>query len=218
VTVAAVLFDIDGTLVDSNYLHVDAWAEGFRQAGIAVPSWRVHRMIGADSAQLLEELAGDQPDEAQQRAKAINSRTYETLMPRLQLLPGAREVIGELAARGIRVVLATSAPEEELGVLLEVLDLDKSTFEVTGAQDVETAKPEPDIIHIALERGRVDAADAVMVGDSVWDVVAAKRAGVRAIGVLSGGTGADELREAGAIAVYDDVAHLLDHLDEVLAG
>ncbi|HWR85571.1 MAG TPA: HAD family hydrolase [Rhodoglobus sp.] len=216
-TVSAVLFDIDGTLVDSNYLHVDAWAEGFRQAGVTVPSWRIHRMIGADSSQLLEELAGDQPEEVQQRAKAINTETYQQLIPKLRVLPGAREIVAELTSRGIRVVLATSAPEEELGALLEVLDLDESQIEVTGAQDVETAKPEPDIIAVALERGGVDASEAIMVGDAIWDAIAAKRAGVRTIGVLSGGTGPDELREAGAIAVYNDVSHLLDHLDEVLA-
>jgi HAD superfamily hydrolase (TIGR01509 family) len=215
-SVRAVLFDIDGTLVDSNFLHVDAWSKALQDVDRGVPSWRVQRAIGADSEKLLQLLLGDVPDEVKDRAKQLNSSNYAELIPRLDVLPGAREIVSELSTRGLRVVLATSAPPEELEALLEVLDLDEHLHAVTSADDVETAKPEPDIIETALQRAGVDAADAIMVGDAVWDVIAAKRAGVRTVCVLSGGTGRQELLDAGAIAVFDDTADLLEHLDEVL--
>jgi HAD superfamily hydrolase (TIGR01509 family) len=218
VTSRAVLFDIDGTLVDSNYLHVDAWAHAFRDVGLVVQSWRIHRAIGADSVELLDLLIGDAPEEVRERAKALNAQHYEVLQARIQAFPGSRELVAELASRGLHVVLATSAPATELQALLDELDMEQNTFAVTSAKDVEKAKPEPEIIAIALERGEASAADAVMVGDSVWDIEAAARAGVAAIGLLSGGTGRDELLTAGAIAVYDDVTDLHHHIDDSLVA
>lgn len=213
-TPRAVLFDIDGTLADSNFLHVEAWAHAFHDLGLIVPAWKIQRAIGADSAELLDRLIRDQPDAVREKAKAINAEHYKALLSRLEVLAGSRELVAELASRGLRVVLATSAPKEELDPLLEELDIDAHTYAVTSAEDVEKAKPEPEIIAVALKRGGASASNAVMIGDSTWDIAAAGRAGVAAIGVLSGGTGRDDLLRAGAVAVYDDVADLHAHLDD----
>lgn len=210
----AVLMDIDGTLVDSNYLHVEAWAHAFADVGVAVPAWRIHRSIGLDAAMLLDELLGNEAERLGDAAKDAHSRHYADLAGRLSPLEGARELIRELHRRGIRVVLATSAPEEELTSLRAVLDVEDALHAVTSAEDVDTAKPEPDVIRVALERADVDADYAVMVGDAVWDIRSAARAGVRAVGVRSGGISATELEEAGAVEVYDDAAALLAALDD----
>jgi HAD superfamily hydrolase (TIGR01509 family) len=209
----AVLFDIDGTLVDSNFLHVDAWNSAFTELGIAVPSWRIQRAIGADSSELLSLLVGDESDEVQSRASDLHSEHYQRLTPRLQLLPGARDLVTSIADRGARVVLATSAPQQELDHLLELLDLDDALHAVTSSEDVEKAKPAPDIIGVALEKAGVEPGDALMVGDAVWDVRAASAAHVDTVALLSGGTGRADLQEAGAIAVYDDAEALLRDLD-----
>lgn len=136
----------------------------------------------------------------------------------MKIIDGARELIAELAGSGTQVVLATSAPQQELDRLLTLLDVDDDTYAVTSAEDVKKAKPAPDIIAVALNKGGVDANHAVLVGDSVWDIKAATAAGVTAIGLLSGGTAEALLREAGAVEVYDDVATLLDHLDSSALG
>lgn len=209
----AVLFDIDGTLVDSNYLHVDAWDRALADVGHPVDAWRIHRAIGMDSSRLLETLLGDDADELGDRAKDRHAHHYEASSGRLRSFDGAQVLLRELHGRGLQVVLATSAPPDELEVLLSVLDVDDALSEVTSSSDVETAKPEPDIVRVALDKAGVSAESAIFVGDAVWDVEAAKRAGVGVIGVLSGGVSAQELRDAGAIAVYDDVRDLFDHLD-----
>jgi HAD superfamily hydrolase (TIGR01509 family) len=209
----AVLFDIDGTLVDSNYLHIEAWARAFDAVGAAVNSWRIHRGIGMDSAKLLEELLDGRPEDAS-IAKELHDQHYSSMADRLRPFDGARAIGAELSSRGFTVVLATSAPEDELDDLRRVLDIEDSISVVTSSEDVETAKPAPDIVQVALERAEVDASAAIMIGDSVWDVKAAMRAGVRCIGVLSGGISEAELRDAGAIAVYPDVAALLAALDD----
>jgi HAD superfamily hydrolase (TIGR01509 family) len=206
----AVLFDIDGTLVDSNYLHVDAWQRAFADAGAAVDAWRTHRSIGADSGRLLEMLLGDDLERLGDTAKARHAEHYEALMPRLRRFAGARELLAELSSRGVRVVLATSAPPEEFAALRRVLDADDVVDAATTADDVDTAKPEPDLIGTALRRAGVAAHEAVMVGDTTWDAEAAGRAGVRTVAVLSGGVSEAELREAGAAEVYADVAAILD--------
>ncbi len=211
-TPAAVLFDVDGTLVDSNYLHVEAWARAFAEVGVSVPAWRVHRAIGQDSAKLLDALLGDRVSELGDQATELHSRFYSELAPRLKPLAGASELLRALHDRGTRVVLATSAPEDELLVLTETLDSDDFIDATTNADDVETAKPDPSIVAVALERAGAEADRAMFIGDSVWDCIAASRAGVRTIGMLSGGTSSAELLSAGAIAVYDDPAALLREL------
>ncbi len=216
--IRAVLFDIDGTLVDSNYLHVDAWDRAFADAGIPAPVWRIHRSIGMDSTKLLTSLAGEASEDEAAHAKELHSRYYKESVGRLRPIAGARELVHELARRGLKVVLATSAPEDELEILRGVLQLDDPVAEMTSAGDVGTAKPDPDIIEAALEKAGVGADEAIMVGDAVWDVEAAARAGVPAIGVLTGGFGEAELREAGAVEVHDDVAALLAALDDSVLG
>ena len=209
----AVLFDIDGTLVDSNYLHVEAWSHAFAEVGAAVDDWRVHRCIGMDSDKLLGALLGDDPEGVGGQAKEFHSRFYAELRPRLKPFPAARELLADLEDRGVAVVLATSAPEDELAALRDTLKVEATITDVTSADDVETAKPEPDVVHSALEKAKAEASASFLVGDTVWDVEASGRAGVACIGVLSGGVSEAELRQAGAVAVYQDVAQLRDELE-----
>jgi HAD superfamily hydrolase (TIGR01509 family) len=213
-TCKAVLFDIDGTLVDTNYLHVDAWLRACVDVGHPVDAWRVHRAIGMDSAKLLETLLGDDAERLSDAVKERHATHYAADRERMRRFAGAQELLRELAGRGLQVVLATSAPQEEFDMIIEVLDPGDTVAQVTTAEDVESAKPAPDVVQVALEKAGVAAEDAVMIGDAAWDAEACVRAGVRCIGVLSGGYGASELRDAGAIAVYEDVAALLAALDE----
>lgn len=213
-TVDAVLLDIDGTLVDSNYVHVDAWSRAFREAGGSVPSWRVHRCIGMDGSKLLETLVGSSDSALAHEAKKLHGEYYAAASADLEVLPGARELLADLNSRGITVVLATSAPESELSTLRDLLDVEDSVAVVTSGEDADVAKPEPDIVAVALERAGVEASKAVMVGDSVWDIESAGRAGVRAIGVRSGGILRGELLDAGAVAVFDDPADLLANIED----
>ena len=217
-TPRAVLFDIDGTLVDSNYAHVDAWVKAFRDVGHPVDAWRVHRSIGKDSALLVRGLLGDDVDEdLVERVKDAHTEHYASHLGEttdLHVLAGATELLAELARRGHQVVLATSAPEEELAFLRELLDVEDALWAVTSSEDVDTAKPDPGIVEVALERAGVAPDRAVMVGDATWDVEAAARAGVASVGVLTGGFSREELTDAGAQVTYDDVAALLAALDE----
>ncbi|WP_225755044.1 HAD family hydrolase [Actinotalea sp. Marseille-Q4924] len=210
----AVLLDIDGTLVDSNYLHVHAWVQAFAEVDRPVDAWRVHRAIGMGSSLLLAALLGDAVHELGDRAKKRHTEHYAELAELQRPFPGARELVRAIADRGARTVLATSAGPEELERLLAVLDVEDALTGVTSAKDVEEAKPDPDLVLTALEVADVAPGRAVLVGDTVWDVQAAERAGVRRVGVLSGGVSEAELRDAGAVAVYRDVAALLDDLDD----
>ncbi len=212
----AVLFDIDGTLVDSNYLHVHAWLRAFDEEGLPVDCWRIHRCIGMDGTTLVRTLAEHAGQDVLDRLKDGHSRFYMQSSALLTPLPGARDLLRLVARKGLQVVLATSAPEDELAKLREVLDCDDVVAAVTSAQDVDTAKPKPDIVEVALERAGVTARDAVFVGDAVWDCEAARRAGVASIGVLSGGVSRAELRDAGASDVFEDAADLLAKLDSTL--
>lgn len=210
---AAVLFDIDGTLVDSNYLHARAWHRAFREAGATVPTWRIHRAIGMDGDTLIQTLAGDLDDAAAEHADDLHSRYYLDSADELTLLPGAQEVLAELHARGLRVLLATSAPQDELSVLRKLLDSESVLYAVTSGEDVDTAKPDPTIVQIALDRAGVAPERAVFVGDTVWDIRACVAVGVPTVGVLSGGISRGELDDEGATFVCDDVAHLLRELE-----
>ena len=183
----AVLFDVDGTLVDSNYLHVHAWYRAFNDAKVDVEAWRIHRSIGMDGSTLVASLAEGADDD-----------TADKL--------------------GLQIVLATSAPEDELAILREVLASDDLLSAVTSANDVDTAKPQPDIVQVALDRAEVGAGHAVFVGDRVWDVEACERAGVPTIAVLSGGVSRGELETAGAQAVFENPRDLCDHLDSTAIG
>jgi HAD superfamily hydrolase (TIGR01509 family) len=211
--VKAVLCDIDGTLVDSNYAHIAAWSRALTEVGAPADEWRIHRCIGMDSGKLIATLLGDRADELGERAKELHSAYYLEAAETLRPLAGAQELVRTLAARGIHVVLATSAPEEELEILLEILGVYGSVAATTSSADVDAAKPDPDILQVALEKVGVDPWNAVMLGDSAWDMRSAAAAGIVSVGVRSGGIGAAELLEAGATAVYDDAAALLEDLD-----
>ncbi|WP_338886995.1 HAD family hydrolase [Rhodococcus sovatensis] len=213
-TAGAVLFDIDGTLVDSNYVHVDTWSRAFADVGVEVPSWRIHRCIGMDGDKLLEALVGSADSAAALEAKDLHSRYYSEASGRLQVLPGARELLQRTSSTGLTVVLATSAPESELAHLRDLLDVEDIVSVVTSSEDADVAKPSPEIVEVALDRAGVEPAHAVMIGDSVWDMKASRTVGVTGIGVLSGGISDAELRSAGAEAVFDDPADLVERFGE----
>jgi HAD superfamily hydrolase (TIGR01509 family) len=213
-TPGAVLFDIDGTLVDSNYLHVHAWVRAFQDVDRPVDAWRVHRGIGMGSSLLLEELLGEDAETLGDEAKERHSTYYGELADLQRLLPGARELVTAVADTGARTVLATSAAPNELERLQKVLDLGDVLTGITSDKDVEEAKPEPDLVQAALAIADVAPERAVLIGDTIWDVEAAARAGVRCVGVLTGGVSEAELRDAGAVAVYRDAAAILDDLQD----
>lgn len=215
---SAVLLDIDGTLVDSNYLHIHAWQRAFAEVGIDVEAWRVHRSIGMDGSTLVKIFSDDAPEETQQQLKDLHSQYYQESASLLRPLPGARDLLRRIADLGLQVVFATSAPDDELALLREVLDSDDVVAAVTSASDVDTAKPKPDIVHIALERAEVAADRSVFVGDAVWDVEACVRASVPCIGLLSGGSSRDELKNVGAVEVFENTGDLLRHFGASYIG
>ncbi|HEX2297831.1 MAG TPA: HAD family hydrolase [Pseudonocardiaceae bacterium] len=216
------MFDIDGTLVDSNYLHVMAWQRALHTTRHPVDAWRIHRAVGMGSSQLLAALLGeaaeqaDQTDQTEQigsQVKKWHRELYRQGSDLLRAFDGARELIAAVAQRGAKVVLASSAAPDELDILRSILDLPDGLAEITGAGDVEAAKPAPDLVEAAVHRAGAPRERTAFVGDTVWDVQACRKAGVPCVGVLSGGIGADELTEAGAVAVYDDCRALLYDLD-----
>lgn len=210
-----VLFDVDGTLVDSNYLHIVAWLRAFRAAGYPdVSAAQVHRCVGMGGELLLETLVGS-VDEA---AKKGHSTEYERMWPELRPFPGAVDLLREVRRRGGATVLATSATEEEAGALRKALDCEDVITAVTSSADVEEAKPDPDIFTTARERAGLAPERCVVVGDTVYDAEAARRAGLRCVGVLSGGISRAELLDAGMVEVYDGVAALLAAFDQSPLG
>ncbi|MGH1524885.1 HAD family hydrolase [Leifsonia sp. L25] len=215
-TIRTVLFDVDGTLVDSNYLHIDAWQRAFAELGAPVDAWRIHRALGRDSGQLLRAVAGEHDDDWNDRARALHARHLRELAPRLRAFDGAADLLRGVAGRGVRVVLASSAAEGELAMLRRALGAEDAVHASTSADDVDEAKPDPGILEVALGRADATAGEALVVGDSVWDMTAAARAHIRSVGVLCGGVGAGELTDAGAQEVFDGPAALLGALDRLL--
>ncbi|MGN6246218.1 MAG: HAD family hydrolase [Motilibacteraceae bacterium] len=208
-----VLLDVDGTLVDTSYLHAVCWAEALAQSGHVLPMAAVHRCVGMGSDMLLDHLVGEDRDRsADQTLTDAHSALYRQWWGRLRPLPGARDLVRGLADRGLRVVLASSAQPDELAELQRVLDAGDAVAAATSSGDAETSKPAPDLVQAALERGGVDPERTCFVGDSVWDVEAAARAGIPCIGVTCGGTSDAELTGAGAVEVHDDPEHLLENL------
>ena len=207
--IRAVIFDIDGTLMDTNYQHVEAFAQAFCELGRAIPRAAIHRQIGKGSDLLLPELLGDD-EKAIERANTRHSELYLELQEQGYPLPGAKELLTALAERSIPAWLATSAKPEQLEFLLGALEADGKIAGVVSSGDVEASKPEPDIFAATLERAGCAPDDTMVVGDTVWDVIAAKKAGLRTVAVLTGGAfSRAELAEAGAVAVYQDCAELL---------
>ncbi|MGA3565275.1 HAD family hydrolase [Melissospora conviva] len=211
---AGVLFDVDGTLVDTTYLHTVSWAEALRQAGRPISMARIHRAIGMGSDKLLDHLLGDDRDRGGDDAlRAVHDELMAGYASRLQPLPGAVELLRACARRGLRVVLASSAAEHELAKLRGVLDAEDVIDAATSSADAQVSKPAPDILVAALDRAGLDRSRVIFVGDSVWDVQAAGRIGVACIALTCGGTSRAELAQAGAVAVYEDPAQLLSDLD-----
>jgi HAD superfamily hydrolase (TIGR01549 family) len=210
---ATVVLDVDGTLIDTNYHHTIAWARAFEHVGVTVPLWRIHRAIGMGGDRLVPEVGGEQvEDEHGDDVRDRWEKEYDSIIEETRLLPGAKELLDALQKRGIGVALASSSIPKHAEYAFGLLDADDLTDTATTSEDAEESKPAPELVQKALDRLGDDA--ACVVGDSVWDVEAAKRAGVPAYGVLSGGTSRAELEEAGAVGVYRDPADLLDHLDK----
>ena len=214
----AFLFDLDGTLVDSVYQHVLAWHEAFQAVGIDLAVWRIHRQIGMSGGLLLNaalrEIGHPVNQEETQRIQRAHEEAYERQLGSLRLLPGAQELLDHLAAHRVPYAIATSGRMEIARHTLKLLKLG-ATVPVVTRDQVRHAKPDPDVFLTAAERLGVPINRCVVVGDSVWDMLAARRAWALSVGLLSGGYGQEELERAGAYRVYQDPATLFRHLDEV---
>jgi HAD superfamily hydrolase (TIGR01509 family) len=215
----AVLFDVDGTLVDSNYLHAVCWWDALIQAGHDVPMARIHRAIGMGSDQLQDALLPpDRDRDADDGIRAAHGALYATYWSRQRPLAGAPELLRACKDQGLRVVLASSADSREFAALRAALNADDAIDDVTSSGDVDRSKPAPDLVQVALEKARVRPEEAVFVGDTVWDVQACNEVGVPCIGLLSGGISREELRDAGAAEVYLGPGDLLETLADSILG
>jgi HAD superfamily hydrolase (TIGR01509 family) len=209
----AAVFDVDGTLVDTNHLHVTTWWEALRQAGHRVPMHAVHRAVGLGSDDLVAHLLGEDRDKDQDaELSAAHKALYGQYFDRLPSLQDAGRLLRRLDRDGWRVVLATSAGGAELSALRKAIDADDAIMATASADDVEEGKPAAEPVEHALELAGVAAENAVFVGDTIWDMQAGTRAGVHCVGVLCGGIPRADLVEAGARSIYDDPAHLLASL------
>jgi len=213
------LFDLDGTLVDSVYQHVLAWKEALDAEGIELSVWRIHRKIGMSGGlftnQLLRETGIEISAERVERLRYAHAAAYREQTNHIRPLPGARELLTWLSEAGIRWAIATSGRMETAAVNLAALGVDPDRSPVVTRDQVKYAKPDPDLFLAAAERLSAPIETAVVVGDSIWDMLAAIRCRALGVGLLSGGYGPDELRQSGAFRVYDDPADLLRRIDEV---
>jgi HAD superfamily hydrolase (TIGR01509 family) len=212
------LFDLDGTLIDSVYQHVLAWHEALEELGLPLAVWRIHRRIGMSGGLLIQALGREigqrlTPEQVQELQKR-HASAYERHQSAIQPLPGARELLQQLSRDSIPYAIATSGHSEGARSALERLGV-RPEIPVITRQEVQRAKPDPDLFLAAAQRLHVSITRAMVVGDSVWDLLAARRAGCLGIGLLSGGYGKEELEQVGAYRVYQDPADLLNHLDEV---
>jgi HAD superfamily hydrolase (TIGR01509 family) len=214
----ALLFDLDGTLIDSVYQHVLAWHEALEEMGLSLAVWRIHRRIGMSGGLLVQALGREigqriTPEQAKELQKK-HAAAYEHYQAAIQPLPGARELLRQLSRTKVPYAIATSGRPEGAQSALEKLGIGPEIPVITR-QEVQRAKPDPDLFLAAAQRLNVPIARAMVVGDSVWDLLAARRAGCLGVGLLSGGYGKEELEQVGAYRVYLDPADLLTHLDEV---
>jgi HAD superfamily hydrolase (TIGR01549 family) len=213
------LFDLDGTLVDSVYQHVLAWHEALAQEGISLSIWRIHRKIGMSGGlftdMLLRETGYAIDPERIARLRRLHADAYNRTSKAIRPLPGARELLDYLDAARIPWGIATSGRMETALPVVETLGVDMARVPVVTRDQVRHAKPDPDLFVAVAERLGADIASAVVVGDSVWDILASRRARALGVGLLSGGYGEEELERAGAYRVYEDPADLLAHIDEV---
>ncbi|MFN2471338.1 MAG: HAD family hydrolase [Gaiellaceae bacterium] len=213
----AAILDLDGTLVDTNYHHAVAWYRAFRQHDAVLPVWRIHRHVGMGGDQLISALVDERFDEQHgDDVRAAEKALYLAMIEEIEPLEGARELMVELKERGHAVVLASSAKQDELDHYLDLLDARDVADDWTSSADVEATKPEPDLVLAALEKAGGGA--AVMVGDTTWDCEAAQRAGLETITVMTGGFSEQELRDAGAVAVFESLPELRASLDETPLG
>ncbi len=209
----AAILDVDGTLVDTNYQHALAWYRAFLEHGLQPPVWRIHRHVGMGGDHLIESIAGEEAErEKGDDIRDSEKRIYKQMIDEVRAFDGARELITDLNERGHSVVLASSAKAEELDHYLDLLDARDTVEAWTDSSDVDATKPEPDLVKAALDKAEGDA--AVMVGDSTWDCVAAEKAGVKTVAVLTGGFSETELRDAGAVEVYASIQDLRERLDD----
>jgi HAD superfamily hydrolase (TIGR01509 family) len=207
--VKAVFLDIDGTLMDTNYLHIEAWAQAFEGVGARPPRSRIHHEVGKGSDKLIPKFVED--GQKAERVGELHSEYYAKLQERGHPLPGAKELVASLVKRGYEVWLATSAKPEELEHHMQELGAEGKISGVVSSDEAEESKPAPDIFGLALERAGVSPQEAVVVGDSIWDIEAAKEAGVRVAAVMTGGAfSRAELEEARAYVVYEDCHELLN--------
>jgi HAD superfamily hydrolase (TIGR01509 family) len=216
----ALIFDLDGTLVDSVYQHVLAWHEALQEAGIELAVWRIHRRIGMSgglfvNALLRETGQASVPREQAERARQYHAEAYARLVNQVRPLPGARELLAYLTEREVAWAIATSGWLESARPALEMLGVIDGAAPIITRDQVRYAKPDPDLFLAAARALGVQITTSVVVGDSVWDLLAAQRARALSVGLLSGGYGEDELARAGAYRVYQDPADMLRHLDEV---
>ncbi len=213
------LFDLDGTLVDSVYQHVLAWKSALDQEGIELSVWRIHRKIGMSGGLftdiLLRETGLGITEERVQRLRRRHAEAYARWSSDVRPLPGARELLQHLTAEGLPWAVATSGRMETASRNLAALGIDPERVPVVTRDQVRRAKPDPDLFLAAAERLGVEIGHALVIGDSIWDMLAAQRGRTLGVGLLSGGYGAEELQKAGAFRVYDDPADLLRHIDEV---
>jgi HAD superfamily hydrolase (TIGR01509 family) len=217
----AFLFDLDGTLIDSVYQHVLAWKSSLDQEGIQIPVWSIHRKIGMSGGLfaniLLRETGFDNTPERLERLRVRHAEAYKALSGSVRPLPGARDLLDYLTEQGTPWAIATSGRMETAGHNLAALGVDSNKVPVVTRDQVKYAKPDPDLFLTAAERLGVDIHESLIIGDSIWDMIAAQRARGLGVGLLSGGYGEDELARAGAFRVYADPADLLLHIDEVAA-
>ena len=213
------LFDLDGTLVDSVYQHVLAWKEALEAEGIELSVWRIHRKIGMSGGlftnQLLRETGVEISPERMERLRQGHAAAYLRQASRIRPLPGAGKLLSWLSDAGIPWAIATSGRMETAAPSLAALGVDPDRIPVVTRDQVKYAKPDPDLFIAAAERLGAPIETAVVVGDSIWDMLAAMRCRALGVGLLSGGYGLDELQDAGALRVYEDPADLLGHIDEI---
>ena len=213
----AAILDIDGTLVDTNYQHAIAWWRAFKQHGHVLPMWRIHRHVGMGGDQLVAALCGDDVEKDKgDDIRAAEKALYLAFIEEVEPMAEARDLIVDLKDRGHQVVLASSAKENEVDHYLDLLNARDICDGWTTSADVESTKPSPDLVLAALKKAGTD--DGVMIGDSIFDAKAATRAGIPTVGLLTGGFSEEELRDAGAVAVYDSIADLRADLDGTPLG
>ncbi len=210
----SLLIDVDGTLVDTNYFHSVAWWRAFQEIGEDVAMSRIHPLIGMGSDQLVHRLIGRESEEASD----AHSRHYEAFKKEIKAFPKAADLLNELARRGAQIVLATSSDEKDLERLREAIGADEAVDHAVSKGDVDHSKPSPDIFEAALKKFDLDPGRTLVVGDTRWDVEAAGKLDLEVVCVLTGGSTREQLEQAGAIAVYEDVAELLSQLDESPVG